>query len=69
MHFADQALLIAKQSGRDRVVIFGELDAPLRHRLWRLYTQMPWTPGQDDAPNVTEPRAEASGFPSVPSRG
>ena len=37
VHFADQALLVAKETGRDRVVAFHDLDAPVRSRLRRQY--------------------------------
>jgi len=37
VHFADQALLVAKETGRDRVVAFHDLDAPVRGRLRRQY--------------------------------
>jgi diguanylate cyclase len=40
VYFADQALLHAKESGRDRVVPFGELDLVVRRRLRRQHLQM-----------------------------
>jgi two-component system, cell cycle response regulator len=40
VYFADQALLHAKESGRDRVVPFGQLDLVVRQRLRRQQLQM-----------------------------
>lgn len=40
VYFADQALLHAKESGRDRVIPFGELDLVVRQRLRRQHLQM-----------------------------
>jgi diguanylate cyclase (GGDEF)-like protein len=40
VYFADQALLSAKESGRDRVVEFHELAPEVRRRLRRQYLQM-----------------------------
>ncbi len=42
-HFADQALLKAKEFGRDRVVEFRQLDNAVRRRLRRQYLKMPLT--------------------------
>ncbi len=42
-YFADQALLLAKESGRDRVVSVGEMDGQLRRRLRRHYQDVPLT--------------------------
>ena len=42
VYFADQALLTAKESGRDCVVAFGEMDRAVRHRLRRQYLGSPF---------------------------
>jgi diguanylate cyclase (GGDEF)-like protein len=47
MYFADQALLWAKESGRNRVVSFSDMDPAARARLWKLYN--------DTAPSRTAP--------------
>ena len=39
VYFADRALLIAKETGRDRVVAFSDLDRTLRRRLRRQHLQ------------------------------
>jgi len=41
LYCADQALLIAKESGRDRVVAYGDLPGVVRQRLARQYAEMP----------------------------
>ncbi|MDY6913263.1 MAG: GGDEF domain-containing protein, partial [Planctomycetota bacterium] len=46
MYFADQALLYAKEAGRDRVVRVCDLDMSVRRRMRHQYLQPPWT-GQD----------------------
>ena len=46
VYFADQALLIAKEAGRDRVVAVKDLERKVRHRLRRHYTSMPKTAEQ-----------------------
>ena len=39
VHFADQALLIAKSTGRDRVMAFHDLDAAVRQRIFAQYRE------------------------------
>ncbi len=39
VYLADQALLLAKETGRDRVVALHALEMPIRSRLWRQYRQ------------------------------
>ena len=41
LYFADQALLAAKRSGRDRVLAVDDLDIAVRQRLRRQYLEMP----------------------------
>jgi len=41
LYFADQALLAAKQAGRDRVLAVDDLDMTVRRRLRRQYLEMP----------------------------
>ncbi|MHC4564093.1 MAG: GGDEF domain-containing response regulator [Planctomycetota bacterium] len=41
VYFADQALLEAKEAGRDRVVSFGGLPEQVRVRIWRQYASTP----------------------------
>ena len=41
VYLADQALLVAKETGRDRVVAVHQLDAAVRRRLRRQYEAMP----------------------------
>lgn len=41
VYFADQALLAAKETGRDRLVCFGNLPQQVRIRIWRQYASSP----------------------------
>lgn len=41
VYFADQALLEAKETGRDRTVSFGNLPEQVRIRIWRQYASAP----------------------------
>ena len=71
VYFADQALLIAKETGRDRVVNFGELDLAVRHRLRRQYLaplDLEAVAQQDDE-EKTRTAEEASGKIRISSRG
>ena len=52
VYFADQALLAAKEAGRDRVVSFGDLPEQVRVRIWRQHASAPAgdeTPGKPAA--------------------
>ncbi|MCK4276434.1 MAG: diguanylate cyclase, partial [Phycisphaerae bacterium] len=57
LYFADQALLSAKETGRDRVVAISDLEAATRQRLHRQYMEIP----HDDAITV----ATEDGVPEV----
>ena len=50
-YFADQALLTAKETGRDRVVAVHDLDMPVRQRLRRQYLSRQ---GQEDVADGVE---------------
>ena len=39
VHFADQALLLAKSTGRDRVMAFHDLDTAVRQRIFTQYRE------------------------------
>jgi len=56
--FADHALLEAKESGRDRVVAFGDMAATVRHRLRMEYLKLPPYMHQPDPP---DPPVETAG--------
>ena len=47
MYFSDQALLQAKEAGRDRVLAFGDLPAAVRRRLWRQFSSEPTEPVEE----------------------
>jgi len=55
-YFGDQALLVAKESGRDRVVAACELDPAVRNRLRRQYEAAPAAPEEPiPCPSALEP--------------
>ena len=59
VYFADQALLTAKESGRDCVVAVGDMDPEVRQRLRRQYIDMPKGPEHvaDGEPEPSQPAA------------
>ena len=50
---ADQALLVAKETGRDRVVAFSDLPQPTRVRLRQQYLAA-WQPGPEDRQDIAD---------------
>lgn len=71
VYFADQALLAAKETGRDRVVAISDLEAPTRQRLHRQYMEIPpddtiTVATEDRAPEVAALEGESEGPLHVP---
>ncbi len=53
LYFADQALLIAKDSGRDRVICASELDMDVRRKMWQNFRrQCQIVRGEADATEI-----------------
>lgn len=65
VYFADQALLMAKETGRDRVVAVCNLDGVVRRRLRRQYQAMPAT--ADAPPPPEEQQACPEKLATAPS--
>ncbi len=51
LYFADQALLIAKEAGRDRVICASELDMDIRRKMWQNFRRQCRMIRGDDEPS------------------